>query len=177
MRVFLRSRDFDQMLCDLLSRFSVTPISWKVSASASKMEPFPHTVTCHCGDLRGSFGYSDATIKVWDCNCSDCSMRGNAHFIIPGDAFQLEGSDEEYRAKTILYLWGTKTAQRRFCKRCGILPWYVPRSNPDGIAITFACVNFAEGNTPKVDKCHYDGINWEKSRAESGISKESKENY
>lgn len=43
---------------------------------------------------------------------------------------------------TNLYLWGTKTAQRRFCSRCGILPFYVPRSNPDGIGITLHCVDW-----------------------------------
>ena len=141
----------------------------------AKCDHHQHTVTCHCGDVRGSFSYSGAKIKVWDCNCSDCSMRGNTHFIIPGDSFQIEGSREDYHAKTTLYLWGSKTAQRRFCHTCGILPWYVPRSNPDGIAITLACATFAQGNKPQIEKCHYDGINWEKSHAESGISKESQE--
>ena len=145
------------------------------ASKAMRVHDHRHTVTCHCGDVRGSFRYSDATIKVWDCNCSDCSMRGNAHFVIPGNSFHIEGSRGDYQAKTTLYLWGTKTAQRRFCKRCGILPWYVPRSNPDGVAITYACATFAKDDTPQIEKCHYDGINWEKSHAESGISKESKE--
>jgi hypothetical protein len=144
-------------------------------ATTTEAQDRPHTVSCHCGDVRGSFSYSDATIKVWDCNCSDCAMRGNAHFIIPGTSFRLEGTEEEYHAKTILYLWGTRTARRRFCGTCGILPWYVPRSNPNGIAVTFACANFAKEKKPQIELCHYDGIHWEKSHAESGISKESQE--
>mmetsp|Transcript_4875 Transcript_4875/g.8326 ORF Transcript_4875/g.8326 Transcript_4875/m.8326 type:complete len:148 (-) Transcript_4875:388-831(-) len=143
--------------------------------TTSKAHNHPHTVSCHCGNVRGSFSCSDQTIKAWECNCSDCAMRGNVHFVVPGEGFVVEGTEKEYHAKTSLYLWGTKTAQRRFCRTCGILPWYVPRSNPDGIAITLACASFAGGKKTQLEICQYDGINWEKSHAESGISNESQQ--
>lgn len=52
-------------------------------------------------------------------------------------------------SETILYQWGTKTAVRRFCKTCGILPFYIPRSNPDGYAITYHCVDWGEDGPPE----------------------------
>ncbi len=101
-------------------------------------------------------------VIAWECNCSDCSMRGNVHIIIPKSDFQIlmpksksenenentnknenetfVQQEETFEEATTLYEWGTMTAKRRFCKTCGILPWYIPRSNPDGVAITLNCI-------------------------------------
>jgi hypothetical protein len=38
------------------------------------------------------------------------------------------------------YTFNTKVAKHMFCKKCGVQAFYTPRSNPDGIAITLACV-------------------------------------
>lgn len=102
-------------------------------------------------------------------------MRSNTHFVIPQDDLQVEGGRDYFEGNTILYLWGTGKAQRRFCKTCGILPWYIPRSNPDGVAITLACAKFDPTKTaPSVVMKKYDGLNWENSHEASGIANESK---
>lgn len=102
-------------------------------------------------------------------------MRRNLHFIIPKQRFRLLIPTDQYLESTTLYKWGTKTAVRRFCKTCGILPFYTPRSNPeDGVAITVGCVVDFEENRPTVVVKVYDGANWEKSHAATGIAKESK---
>ena len=49
-----------------------------------------HSVACHCGAVRGRFRCDPDRIAVWDCNCSDCSMRGNAHFVVPASDFGLD---------------------------------------------------------------------------------------
>jgi hypothetical protein len=98
-------------------------------------------------------------------------MRGNVHFVIPTAKFTGPANP---KAGTTLYLWGTGVAQRRFCTRCGILPWYTPRSNPDGVGITLACVNWAGGVKPVVTMKNIDGLHWEESVEESGIAAESK---
>jgi hypothetical protein len=128
---------------------------------------------CHCGKNVGRFRCSIAkTLTCWQCNCSDCAMRGNVHFIVPKDNFVVEhGNDEQ---STTLYQWGTKTAQRRFCKTCGILPWYVPRSNPDGIGVTLKCVDWGLNARPSIKTNQYDGIHWEKSYKDTHIEDESK---
>ena len=57
------------------------------------------------------------------------------------------------------------------CRVCGICSYYVPRSNPDGIAVTIACIE--PGTVDSVDIQTYDGQNWEKSYKETSIAKES----
>ena len=42
----------------------------------------------------------------------------------------------------IRYTWGTHTALRPFCDVCGILSYYIPRSNPDGVAISVTCMDW-----------------------------------
>mmetsp|Transcript_8157 Transcript_8157/g.11754 ORF Transcript_8157/g.11754 Transcript_8157/m.11754 type:complete len:140 (+) Transcript_8157:165-584(+) len=133
------------------------------------------TVKCHCGRVRARFQYDKPSITAWDCNCSDCGMRRNIHFMIKSGDLEFE-MKEELNEATTLYEWGTKVAKRRFCKTCGILPWYVPRSNPDGIAITLGCVDFGENseNLIPVEVKFFDGIHWEESFAATSISNETK---
>ena len=137
----------------------------------------PHTMTfqceCHCGANRASF-QCDVRLPItcWECNCSDCAMRRNLHFVVPRSALTiLQGNDD---ASSTLYQWGTKTAIRRFCNTCGVLPWYVPRSNPDGYGITLGCVDWGSGARPSIVVKQYDGVHWQRSHAETNISAESK---
>jgi hypothetical protein len=142
-------------------------------------------------------------LTAWQCNCSDCFMRQNTHINVPARDFKLDmpcnnhnnniaNSEQEQpgevektqeellEQETILYQWGTKTAIRRFCKTCGILPWYRPRSNPDGYAITIHCVDWSSsknGGTrddsistssrpPAISIQTFDGVHWEETMLE-----------
>lgn len=125
---------------------------------------------CHCGKVQGLFRCSADTIYALDCNCSDCNMRKNAHFVVPAAADFTLLHPETYEDDTTLYQWGSKTAIRRFCKTCGILPWYTPRSNPDGYAITLHCVDWTaaasstgDGTPPTIITERFDGVHWEDS--------------
>ena len=73
--------------------------------------------------------------------------------------------------------FGSKTARHIFCPICGVQAFYVPRSNPDGYAVTIACLNEADlamGEIQiRVQK--YDGVNWEKAYGETGIEAMSKD--
>ena len=57
------------------------------------------------------------------------------------------------------YTFNTGVAKHTFCKQCGIKPFYIPRSNPDGIDINVNCLD-----TPPtaVKITNFDGKNWEK---------------
>ena len=146
-------------------------ISSKLRAASPKLETAAtFTVRCHCGAMRGEFKCNKTQITCWDCNCSDCGMRRNLHFILPSKAFKTTSDCE--RAST-LYRWGTGVAQRRFCKTCGILPWYVPRSNPDGIGVSLSCVDWGTGERPSITIKKYDSQNWEQSHKETNIASES----
>jgi hypothetical protein len=91
-------------------------------------------------------------------------MRRNIHFVVPKEALKViqgESSLAEYR-------WGTGTARHLFCARCGITPFYVPRSNPDGYGVTFQCLD--GGTVTAVEVRRFDGLNWEKCYAGSGAA-------
>jgi hypothetical protein len=133
--------------------------------SDDSKETAEFTARCHCGRVQGQFRCSTSKVLALDCNCSDCFMRRNVHCVIPQDDFTLD-MKEPLEDATILYQWGTKTAERRFCKTCGILPWYIARSNPDGFAITVNCVDWTNGGTrepPTIQLESFDGVHWEDS--------------
>ncbi|EEC84541.1 hypothetical protein OsI_31280 [Oryza sativa Indica Group] len=65
-------------------------------------------------------------------------MRGNAHFVVPASKFTLAAGAGE---SLTTYTFGTHTAKHTFCRVCGITSFYTPRSNPDGVAVTAACVD------------------------------------
>lgn len=109
---------------------------------------------CHCGAVRFEVRAADGD-KVLSCNCSICRMTGFHHLIVKGDEFRLlQGADmlTEYR-------FNTGTARHLFCKRCGIKPFYVPRSHPDGYSVNYYCLD--EHGRPEVVVEPFDGANWE----------------
>ena len=118
---------------------------------------------CHCGAVKFKC-HAPEHLVVWDCNCSICAMLKNHHFIIPQDDFSLQQGEDCLS----LYLFNTKTAKHYFCKCCGVSPFYRPRSNPDGYAITLACV-VPQEQIVSFEKRFFDGSNWENFWGNSGI--------
>ncbi|XP_024369835.1 uncharacterized protein [Physcomitrium patens] len=123
-----------------------------------------HRGGCHCGGVRFEV-MAPASVVAWNCNCSNCAMRGNIHFIVPNGDFKLEESSKDYLT---LYTFNTHIAKHYFCKVCGITSFYIPRSNPDGVAVTVKCVD--PGTLASVEIKTFDGQNWEASYAKSGIA-------
>jgi hypothetical protein len=74
-----------------------------------------HTGSCHCGAVRFEVEL-DVAAGASRCNCSICTKVGITSAIAKPSAFTLL-SDE---AALGSYEWGGKTAQRYFCKTCGI---------------------------------------------------------
>ena len=56
---------------------------------------------------------------------------------------------------------------------CGVVPFYIPRSNPDGYAVTVHCIDMATVSKLEVRK--FDGQNWEGFIDNSGIKEFSKD--
>uniref|UniRef100_A0A2P2INR4 CENP-V/GFA domain-containing protein n=1 Tax=Rhizophora mucronata TaxID=61149 RepID=A0A2P2INR4_RHIMU len=127
-----------------------------------------HSGGCHCRSVRWRV-QAPSSVVAWKCNCSDCSMRGNIHFIVPSKKFELLGDSKQFLTT---YTFGTHTAKHTFCKICGITSFYIPRSNPDGIAVTCACVD--PGTLTHVEIRQSDGRNWERWYNQSGIASYSK---
>ena len=109
---------------------------------------------CHCGRVRFEVD-APSELEVQLCNCSICSMTAYLHLIVPASRFRLL-SGEEHLAT---YTFNTGVARHRFCTRCGIKSFYIPRSNPDGVSVNVRCL---EPET--IVKCQvpdFDGRNWE----------------
>jgi len=127
-----------------------------------------YTGMCHCGAVKFACQAPEHLV-VWQCNCTFCNMLKNWHFIIPESDFTL---DEVSRQFVKEYTFNTKVAKHLFCSICGISPFYRPRSNPDGYAVTLACVD--EGQIGSHEYRYFNGRQWEQFHAGSGISAFSK---
>ncbi len=60
------------------------------------------------------------------------------------------------------YRFGTRTARHLFCTTCGVHPFYVPRSHPDGFDVNVRCLDevVASGlDAWAIDP--FDGRDWE----------------
>mmetsp|Transcript_6351 Transcript_6351/g.18751 ORF Transcript_6351/g.18751 Transcript_6351/m.18751 type:complete len:135 (+) Transcript_6351:361-765(+) len=126
-----------------------------------------HEGGCHCRRVRWRVTAA-ADLIAWDCNCSVCAMKRNVHFIVPAADFELlSGADD-----LVEYRFLTNVARHLFCGRCGVQSYYHPRSNPDGVGITVACVD--EGTINSVEVRHFDGVHWEESYEATKIASQSK---
>jgi hypothetical protein len=108
---------------------------------------------CHCGAIRFEVEAPE-DVEVEDCNCSICRMTGFQHLIVPRSKFRLRSG--AYAITT--YRFNTGVAEHQFCSICGVKPFYVPRSNPDGVDVNVRCLD----SPPRsVRIIAFDGRNWE----------------
>ena len=92
--------------------------------------------SCHCGAVKFQVE-ADEHIEVERCNCSICNMSGYLHLIVPSSSFKLLTNESELQT----YTFNTGVARHMFCKTCGIKPFYIPRSNPDGVDVNVNCLD------------------------------------
>lgn len=112
---------------------------------------------CHCGAVRFEVEAPEA-VEVEDCNCSICAMSGYLHLIVPRSRFRLLAGE----AALSTYTFNSGVARHRFCRICGIKPFYIPRSNPDGVDVNLRCLTQAPAEVRIVP---FDGQNWEANAA------------
>ena len=117
-----------------------------------------HQGGCHCGAVRFEVDLPPA-LEAEDCNCSICAMSGNIHVIVPGRRFRLLRGEEALTE----YRFGSGQARHLFCRRCGVKSFYIPRSNPDGYAVTWRCLD--DWMSLDVTVTPFDGQNWEENAA------------
>lgn len=110
---------------------------------------------CHCGAVRFSVE-SELPLELERCNCSICTKSGYLHLIVPKAQFKLISGEENLNT----YTWNSGVAQHFFCKNCGIKPFYIPRSNPDGIDVNVNCL---DEEPQDVNIVVFDGRNWEQN--------------
>ena len=121
---------------------------------------------CHCGAVTFEVDAPDR-VEVQECNCSICNKTGFVHLILPKSKFRLLTGEDSLTT----YTFNTGVAKHTFCKVCGIKPFYIPRSNPDGVDINLRCLDTLP---PSVSMEKFDGANWEKhAQALAHLSRET----
>jgi hypothetical protein len=110
---------------------------------------------CHCGRVR--FVVQGDLDRVTVCNCSICTKKGFLHLIVRHEDFQLLSGAGELTT----YEFNTKTAKHRFCKVCGVHPFYTPRSDPDMIDVNVRCL--AGVDVDRLEPARFDGRRWEEA--------------
>jgi len=109
--------------------------------------------SCHCGavafEVTGTIGTID------ECNCSICAKKGYLHWIVPRESFRLLTPETDLAT----YCFNTGVAKHHFCPRCGVAPFYVPRSDPDKIDVNARCLDGIDPHALPVRR--FDGRNWE----------------
>ncbi|TMQ10523.1 MAG: GFA family protein [Deltaproteobacteria bacterium] len=73
-----------------------------------------HQGGCHCGAVRYEVDIDAATGTM--CNCTVCTKINSVGAIARPAAFTLVSGADSLST----YEWGGKTAQRKFCKHCGV---------------------------------------------------------
>lgn len=129
-----------------------------------------HQGGCHCGLIRFQV-MAPPTITVVDCNCSICVKKQIKHFIVPMNQFKLVSGHDALTT----YTFNTHSAKHTFCSTCGVQPFYIPRSNPDGYGIAPHCLDAGFVKNLKVKTEKFDGQKWEESFKSSPIAAWSKE--
>lgn len=124
-----------------------------------------YTGGCHCGAIKFEVN-APAQVEVEDCNCSICSKSGFLHLIVPKSEFRLLQGAEQLQT----YQFNTSIAKHYFCAICGIKPFYIPRSNPDGVDVNLRCLDHQPEHVTLIA---FDGQNWEQNAAQ--LAHKSKE--
>jgi hypothetical protein len=116
---------------------------------------------CHCGTV--AFEVEGELSEVSECNCSICTRKAYLHWIVPPQSFRLLRGREQLAT----YSFNTGVARHFFCTRCGVAPYYVPRSHPDKIDVNARCLDGVDVAKLKIRQ--FDGRNWEQAmRASAG---------
>jgi hypothetical protein len=121
--------------------------------------------SCHCGAVRFEVDAAQRLVCL-DCNCSICTKSGYLHLIVPRSRLRIVQGEPSL----VTYMFGTGIARHYFCRTCGIKPFYVPRSNPDGIDVNVRCLDPVPTD---IEVQPFDGRNWEENAAAlAGLSRD-----
>jgi hypothetical protein len=113
-----------------------------------------HTGSCHCGAVAIEVE-APPDIEAYECNCSMCERTAFLHLIVPASRFKLLRGQESLTT----YTFNTGVAKHLFCRVCGVKPFYVPRSNPDGYSVNVRCLD--RSTVRSITVRLFDGRNWE----------------
>ena len=109
---------------------------------------------CHCGAVRFSVEFPDESLRGSRCNCTICAMKGAVMVYVPQAALTVTEGGEALACYSV----NSGVAKHLFCRICGIKPFYIPRSNPDGVDVNVRCLDMAPEGMRIVP---FNGRDWE----------------
>lgn len=123
-----------------------------------------HKGSCHCGAVRFEVDV-DATAGT-RCNCSVCTKLATLGTNVKPNDLRLLAGEEHLSS----YAWGSKSAQRYFCKHCGahcFARGHVPEIGGDFASVNFNCLDDVDPGLVRVT--YWDGRhnNWQAGNRES----------
>ncbi|GJM98871.1 hypothetical protein PR202_ga15918 [Eleusine coracana subsp. coracana] len=127
-----------------------------------------HSGGCHCRRVRWQVE-APASLVAWICNCSDCSMRGNVHFVVPAAKFRLDPAQRSSSPPTPLARTRRSTPSARSAES-------PPSTSPGPTRTAWPSrwPALIPGTVAHVEYRHFDGKNWEDMFKRSDISNFSK---
>src|SRR5882724_10328995 len=114
-----------------------------------------YTGACHCDRVR--FRVRGDVARATICNCSMCTKKGFLHWIVETSQFELLSGAAELSS----YRFNTGVAEHKFCRTCGIHPFYTPRSDPDQVDVNVRCLDGVD--LAQLLPRSFDGRNWEEA--------------
>lgn len=114
-----------------------------------------YTGGCHGRAVRFEVDADLASAEILDCNCSICTKKGFLHLIVEPADFRLLAGEESL----VEYRFNTGQAIHKFCEKCGIHPFYTPRSHPDMVDVNARCLDQVDPRALATQP--FDGRNWE----------------
>lgn len=112
--------------------------------------------SCHCGGVQFQVQLDPKALPTaLSCNCSICTKKGFLHLIVAPEHFRLLSGIQLLST----YQFGTHVAVHRFCQKCGIHPFYTPRSHPDQVDVNIHC--FDDSLRDHFPIQTFDGAHWE----------------
>jgi len=114
---------------------------------------------CHCGAMRFEVEV-DLGAGASRCNCSVCTKVSGTTVIVKPAAFALLSGEDALST----YAWGGRTAQRYFCKACGVHGFargHLEQLGGDYVSVSVNCLD--EVDLLDVPVRHWDGRhnNWQ----------------
>jgi hypothetical protein len=111
--------------------------------------------SCHCKAVTFEVE-APSSVEIEDCNCSICSKFGYLHLIVPKRDFNIISGEQHLST----YTFNSGVAEHTFCSVCGVKPFYIPRSNPDGVDVNLRCL---DEQPEKVTIVEFNGQSWEEN--------------
>ncbi|WP_217177611.1 GFA family protein [Streptomyces sp. AC495_CC817] len=126
---------------------------------AAGARTIPTHGSCHCGGVEFEV-LLGSSVLITLCTCGICFMSGHQEILVPEEEFTLLRGADHLKP----YRFGVRIADHTFCVVCGIMPFYRPRSHPEGFfSVNARCLDLS--GVSERTYVEFDGRDWEASMA------------